>query len=210
MHLGRSAYFIRLFGCPVHCPWCDSAGTWHPDYVPKDVERLSPRELAEAAETSGASFVVVTGGEPAIHDLSELTLALAEKGIGRHLETSGGFEIRGDFDWITLSPKWQKTALPENLQKASEFKLIVEDEDSIRKWIQSVGVYFVPEKVVWLHPEWSQRGNTAVLESITNTVKDRGDPYRAGFQMHKLFKADLLDPNSRASAPLGGDEAKGY
>ncbi|NER01051.1 MAG: radical SAM protein, partial [Cyanothece sp. SIO2G6] len=73
MHLGRSAYFIRLFGCPVHCPWCDSAGTWHPDYVPKDIDRISPKALAEQAAASGAEFVVVTGGEPAIHDLGALT-----------------------------------------------------------------------------------------------------------------------------------------
>lgn len=209
-HMGRSAYFIRLFGCPVHCPWCDSAGTWHPDYVPKNVERVTPEALADAAKASGAEFAVVTGGEPVIHDLKALSEALAARGIGRHLETSGGFEIRGDFDWITLSPKWQKEPLVENLEKASEFKLIVEDENSIEGWIRSVGGFFVSDKPVWLHPEWSQRGNAAVLESITRTVKELGDPYRAGFQLHKLFSADLLDPNSRESAPLGGDESKGF
>ena len=47
VHTGRSAYFIRLQGCPVKCPWCDSAGTWHPDWVPKDVEKISPKTLAE-------------------------------------------------------------------------------------------------------------------------------------------------------------------
>ena len=30
-HSGQSAYFIRTFGCPIHCPWCDSSGTWHPE-----------------------------------------------------------------------------------------------------------------------------------------------------------------------------------
>src|SRR5690606_10755697 len=37
VHMGRSAYFIRTFGCPVKCPWCDSAGTWHPDHIPAKV-----------------------------------------------------------------------------------------------------------------------------------------------------------------------------
>lgn len=208
-HLGRSAFFIRLFGCPVHCPWCDSAGTWHPNYVPKDIERVEPKELARRAKESGAEFVVVTGGEPTIHDLTDLTAALAAVGMPRHLETSGGFEIRGSFDWITLSPKWQKAVLPENLDKASEFKLIVEDADSIEKWIQAIGSSF-DARPVWLHPEWSKRGDASVLESITKTVKARGAPFRAGYQAHKLYRADLLDPNARESAPLGGDEAKGY
>ncbi|MBK1879831.1 7-carboxy-7-deazaguanine synthase QueE [Pelagicoccus mobilis] len=210
VHLGRSAYFIRLFGCPVHCPWCDSAGTWHPDHVPDEVARQSAVELADQALASGAEFVVVTGGEPAIHDLSLLTEEIAKRGMGRHLETSGAFEIRGDFDWITLSPKWQKLPLEENLAKTSEFKLIVEDEQSIAKWVQELGDYVSKASTVWLHPEWSQRANSAVLESITRWVKEKGDPYRAGYQMHKLFNADVLDPNSRKSAPLGGDEAKGY
>lgn len=209
-HLGRAAYFVRLFGCPVHCPWCDSAGTWHPDFVPKDVERLMPVEIAERAAASGAEFVVVTGGEPAIHDLRALTREIANRGIARHLETSGGFEIRGDFDWITLSPKWQKMPLESCLAAASEFKLIVEDAESITRWMTVVGEHFSKVKSVWLHPEWSQRTDAAVLRSITNWVKEHGDPFRAGYQMHKLFDADLLDPNSRESAPLGGDQSKGY
>jgi len=210
MHMGRSAYFIRLFGCPVHCPWCDSAGTWHSDYVPKDVAKLSPFELAEQAEAAGAEFVVVTGGEPAIHDLAALTDEIGRRGLGRHLETSGAFEIKGDFDWITLSPKWQKMPLESSLLRTSEFKLIVEDADSIARWAEAIGSFFEKGETVWLHPEWSQRKNAEVLESITRWVKENGDPYRAGYQMHKLYNADLLDPNSRKSAPLGGDERKGY
>jgi 6-pyruvoyltetrahydropterin/6-carboxytetrahydropterin synthase len=69
-HSGRAAYFIRTFGCPVHCPWCDSAGTWHPDYIPKHIARLEPATLAAEVALTQAEFTVITGGEPAIHDLS--------------------------------------------------------------------------------------------------------------------------------------------
>ena len=92
-HLGRAAYFVRLFGCPIHCPWCDSAGTWHPDQVPSHVEKLAVERIAESAKLSGASFCVVTGGEPCIHDLVPLTDALRSVGLSSHLETSGAFEI---------------------------------------------------------------------------------------------------------------------
>ena len=61
-HLGKSAYFIRLQGCPVKCPWCDSAGTWHPDYVPEVVEKADPEAIAESAFASGCEIVVLTGG----------------------------------------------------------------------------------------------------------------------------------------------------
>lgn len=207
--MGRSAYFIRLFGCPVQCPWCDSAGTWHPDYVPAAIERIGVEALAESAAESGAPFAVITGGEPAIHDLGPLTRALARRGLGRHLETSGAFPIRGDFDWITLSPKWQKLPLAETLAQASEFKLIVESKDSIQRWLEAIGPQ-LGARPVWLHPEWSQRANPEVLECITRAVKERGGAFRAGYQLHKLYKADALDPRSRAEAPLGGKPELGY
>lgn len=203
-HLGRSSFFIRLFGCPVHCPWCDAAGTWHPDYIPKNIEKRDTEDLVKHALESNAEIVVITGGEPAIHDLEELASALCEAGMPAHLETSGAFEIKGRFDWITLSPKWQALPLAANIELASEFKIIVEDEDSIEKWIQYIGLNKFADRPAWLHPEWTQASNPAVLESITATVKRLGDPFRAGYQAHKLYRADLQDPRSRTPVPLGG------
>ena len=104
-HAGRAAFFIRTYGCPVHCPWCDSAGTWHPDLKPDALNRMDVAALAEEAAAARPAFVVVTGGEPAIHDLAPLTDALRAAGLPVHLETSGAFPVRGHFDWITLSPK---------------------------------------------------------------------------------------------------------
>jgi 7-carboxy-7-deazaguanine synthase len=216
IHLGRSAYFIRTFGCPVKCPWCDSAGTWHPDHTPKNVEKAEVEDLVSSVIASKCEFVVITGGEPTIHDLSPLTSALHQEKIPVHVETCGAFPFRGDFDWVTLSPKWWKLPLEENISKASEFKIIVEDESSIEKWSQQFPLadFDVP---VWLHPEWSALNDQAnpqrkkmVLSSISNWVKEHGAPFRAGYQLHKLYDVDRLDPNSRELVPLGGDPNNGY
>ncbi len=216
VHLGRSAYFIRTYGCPVKCPWCDSAGTWHPDHTPKNVEKAEVDELVSAVVQSKCDFVVITGGEPTIHDLSFLTSALHQEKIPVHIETCGAFSFRGDFDWVTLSPKWWKLPMEENLSKASEFKIIVEDELSVEKWVKKIQLadFDVP---VWLHPEWSALNDQenperkiSVLSSISNWVKEHGSPFRAGYQMHKVYDVDRLDPNSRELVPLGGDPNKGY
>jgi len=206
--MGRAAYFIRTFGCPVHCPWCDSAGTWHPEWVPSKIEQHSVKKLADSASTTAAEFVVVTGGEPAIHDLTPLTSALGAKNLPAHLETSGGFPIRGEFAWVTVSPKWLKQPLTENLSRANEIKVIVEDEFSIMRWWREIEPHHRGQ-TVWLHPEWSRRNDPKVLNAISETVKTRGGPFRAGFQLHRLYNVDTLDKGSRPQVPLGGKNPNG-
>jgi organic radical activating enzyme len=208
VHLGRKAFFIRLQGCPVRCAWCDAASTWHPAHVPKDLRRASAEELAAEAAAARPEFVVLTGGEPCIHDLNPLVAALAAQGLSAHLETCGAFALPEGLDWVTVSPKWAKPPLPEALARADELKVIVEDPESIGKWEAALGGWTCP--VVWLHPEWTQRDNAAVLSAVTDAVKARGAPFRAGWQVHKPYAADLRDRRSRPAAPLGGDPAKGF
>lgn len=213
VHAGRAAYFIRTFGCPVHCPWCDSAGTWHPDYIPKHIERLSAESLAAEVAQTKAEFTVITGGEPAIHDLGPLTDALHAVGQQTHLETSGAFPIRGEFDWITLSPKRWKLPLAENVARTDEFKIIVDTPVAISEYVNaltSLGAELNAHSTVWLHPEWSQHNAPAVLDAITEWIKQHGAPFRAGWQLHKNYAADLKDVRSAPPAPLGGDPALGY
>ncbi len=209
VHMGRAAFFIRSFGCPIQCPWCDSAGTWHPDWIPSTIDRLAVDTLVEAARSTRADFVVVTGGEPTIHDLGPLTSALHQAGLPAHLETAGAFPIRGNFDWVTLSPKWAKLPLLENLERADELKLIIEDETSIARWWDKIGSS-VRARHVWLHPEWSQRDNPAVIRSISGWIKDHAGPFRAGYQLHRLYNVDALDTRARPSIPLGGNPALGH
>jgi organic radical activating enzyme len=221
-YMGRAAFFIRLYGCPIKCPWCDSAGTWHPNFKPeKGVARMTTQELLAAAKESQAPIVVITGGEPAIHDLTELTVALGLAGLRVHIETSGAFELKGSFDWITVSPKINHLPAQSVLLVADEIKLIVEHEDSISFWRERLSRIldcdfhnFAMSSAmlgnVWLHPEWSQRAHPLVIGSIVEHVKTFPRVYRAGYQLHKLFKADTFDLRSAAPVPLGGDPSKGF
>ncbi len=207
LHMGKSAFFIRLHGCPVHCPWCDSAGTWHPEHKPKKIDRIDPVNLAEEAFSTGCEIVVITGGEPAIHNLHALTHELRIRNLPIHIETCGAYPIQGDMDWITLSPKFLAHPLMENLNIADEFKIIVEDDTSILKWTGMIDFskFAIP---TWLHPEWSVSQDVSVLTKITEWIKENGFPYRAGFQIHKLFKADENDEKSRPASTLCNEPGK--
>lgn len=214
VHLGRAAYFIRLYGCPQACPWCDSAGTWHRDYRPEGVTLMSAEELAQAvrAESPDGAFVVVTGGEPILFDLAPLVEALHALGRRVHIETSGIAPLRGDLDWVTLSPKpFGQWPLPEVVARADEVKIIVHEPGDIRAGLETLeGLR--EDTVIWLHPEWSKarERDAGVLNAITEAVKD--DPrLRAGYQMHKLYRADDLDVHSdKRLIPLGGNPGLGY
>ncbi|MFC3831479.1 MULTISPECIES: 7-carboxy-7-deazaguanine synthase QueE [Deinococcus] len=214
VHLGRAAYFIRLYGCPQACPWCDSAGTWHRDYRPDSVKLMSARELADVvqAESPEGAFVVVTGGEPILFDLAPLVDALHAIGRRVHIETSGIAPLRGDIDWVTLSPKpfgqWPEASV---VARADEVKIIVHDVADIQAGLDTL-TGLRDDAVIWLHPEWSKARDrdTAVLNAITEAVK-ANPRLRAGYQMHKLYRADDLDAHSdKRLVPLGGNAELGY
>lgn len=208
--IGVNAFFVRLHGCPVKCPWCDSAGTWHAKFKPDNVKRLTSDEIVHAAVESGTRIVVFTGGEPCMQDMTEVTHRLAEHKIDSHLETCGAFEIKGMFTYIMISPKWAALPLDENLHEADSLKIIVEDEMSIALWWKTLGPYF-GNTTTWLHPEWSQRDNQKVLDKIIACVKNNAQlNLRAGWQLHKLYQADAKDPRSQPLVPLGGNPELGY
>jgi 7-carboxy-7-deazaguanine synthase len=123
-HTGRSAFFVRLAGCDVGCPWCDTKHSWPEAPHP----RQTMADLAKAAQQAGehgAAFVVITGGEPLQHDLAPLCTALASSGLPLHLETSGVHPLSGRFDWITLSPKRHRPPSDALLAICDELKVVV-------------------------------------------------------------------------------------
>lgn len=210
--MGRKAFFIRTLGCPVKCPWCDSAGTWHPDWTPDEKQVMSISELVSEAVEVGPEFVVITGGEPAIWDLCPLVHQLKIEGIPVHLETSGAYAIKGAFDWVTVSPKRWGPPIGSSVMMASEFKFIVESPSDIGYYLDLINTTHPVRKRVpiWLHPEWSHREDPIVLQAIAQAVRDTSCGFRAGWQLHKLYRVDSLDKRTRPLVPLGGDPGKGF
>jgi 7-carboxy-7-deazaguanine synthase len=140
---GVPAIFIRLQGCPVGCSWCDTKHTWDQlaereialdQVLVKTQENdgwgaASSEELLATIEQQGytARHVVITGGEPCIHDLMPLTMLLEKNGFGCQIETSGTHEVRcSPHTWVTVSPKVNMRGgmkvLDQALKRADEIK----------------------------------------------------------------------------------------
>ena len=120
-HQGRAAYFIRLGGCDVGCVWCDVKDSWDAEKHP--LKSIST--ILEDIKKYPAEIIVITGGEPLMYDLTELTAALHQNNYQINLETSGAYPLSGALDWICFSPKKFKGPLPEVAIKASELKLVL-------------------------------------------------------------------------------------
>ncbi len=178
-HQGKAAYFIRLAGCDVGCHWCDVKESWDADEHPlKSIE-----EMVEEAAQSNTDVAVITGGEPLMYPLDSLTDALHKKGFKTHIETSGAHPLSGNWDWICLSPKKFKIALPEVLLKAHELKVIVFNKSDF-KWAEKYAELVHPDCQLYLQPEWSKREEMMPL--ITEYIKNHPQ-WRVSLQIHKYL-----------------------
>ena len=77
---GEPTYFVRLAGCDVGCHWCDVKESWGIDQN----QYLSCDEIVAKAVESGTRRVVITGGEPTMHDLTLFTEKLRLAGLKIH------------------------------------------------------------------------------------------------------------------------------
>ncbi len=178
-HQGRAAYFIRLGGCDVGCSWCDVKESWDESLHPKQ----SIEEIVENAKEYPGRLAVITGGEPLLHDLNDLTSALKEAGFETNIETSGSSELSGNWDWICLSPKKFKFPLPEVVQAADELKVVVfnkTDFDWAEKWAAEVK----PACKLYLQPEWGKKEQ--MLPLIIDYIKAH-PRWELSIQSHKYI-----------------------
>ncbi len=178
-HQGKAAYFIRLAGCDVGCPWCDVKESWATDPYP----RIESNKLAEKAAGYESRIAIVTGGEPLMYNLNDLTFYLSERGVSTHLETSGTYPLTGNWNWICFSPKKFKTPLPEFFIMADELKIIIVNNSDF-EWAQRFADKVRPDCKKYLQPEWSR--SNKVLPEIVDFVKQNPE-WEISLQIHKYL-----------------------
>ena len=120
-HAGKPAVFIRLGGCDVGCHWCDVKESWNENDHPK----MSFDKILDQVSKYASKTIIVTGGEPLMYNLELLTRTFKKYNYQLHLETSGVYELTGNWDWITFSPKKFKKPDASIFKEASEIKAII-------------------------------------------------------------------------------------
>lgn len=187
LRAGVPSIFLRLAGCSLKCPYCDTKYAW-------DRGRWTPLpEILDAIDKQKkkypASQVVITGGEPLEQNLTDLITALKSRDYFIAIETNGVEYADLAIDWWTVSPKDVSGYFINKglIKRIDEIKLIVNENLTIEviKKIRAIGDYFT----IFLQPESNDNHkyeNTfylfeqCQLEGIANV--------RPGIQLHKVYK----------------------
>ncbi|AXO80090.1 7-carboxy-7-deazaguanine synthase QueE [Olleya aquimaris] len=177
-HKGTAAYFIRIGGCDVGCHWCDVKESWNADLHPPTSTDVIVANAKKYSDT-----VVVTGGEPLTWDMTALTNKLKAEGCKIHIETSGAYELTGQWDWICLSPKKMKLPTQGVYDKAHELKCIIYNKDDF-KFAEAQAEKVNDNCILYLQPEWSKRDT--MIPMIVDYVM-ANPKWKVSLQTHKYL-----------------------
>jgi len=179
-HAGRAAYFIRLAGCDVGCVWCDVKESWD---IRQD-QYMTIAQIMDALSKTATDFVVITGGEPTMHDLTKLTNALQTAGYEIALETAGVNALKGHIDWYCFSPKKFKQPIAEAYLKANELKVVIAHPSDF-EWAETHASKVGPNCKLYLQTEWEKQDR--FLPQIIDYIK-RNKKWKISLQSHKYMQ----------------------
>lgn len=122
--VGVPSVFVRTSGCNLRCSWCDTPYTsWRPEG-----EDFSVDEILARVGRYGASYVVVTGGEPMIApEIAALTWGLRSQGLHITIETAGTRCQPVECDLMSISPKLSNST-PEGAWSLRHDRLRIQPE----------------------------------------------------------------------------------
>ncbi len=175
---GVNAFFIRLGGCDVGCPWCDTKQSWNVKRHPQ----IEIKELVNQVKIANPAIIIITGGEPLMHNLNPLTKGIKKLGKRLHLETSGSHPFTGIFDWVTFSPKQFKIPHESIYDQVNELKIVIKNEQDLI-WAEQQAALVPSETIKYLQPEW----NTKESENIIFQYVLKNPQWRISLQTHKLL-----------------------
>lgn len=173
-HTGMPAVFIRLAGCSMNCPFCDTK------YAFQKGEEWDEARLLGELKKYPCKTVVVTGGEPTEQDAPALFNALKNAGYEIHLETNGAHDADvSQVDFVCVSPK--KYVSPQMLKKADVIKIVI-GQDTDLEDLQNYYAYENAKTQIYLQPESNKQEN---IDLCVKLLKNHPSA-RLSLQTHKM------------------------
>lgn len=193
---GLPCTFIRLYGCPIGCSYCDQP------QEPKDRKRISIGNIISKVNKLDAEYICITGGEPLIYeDTMALVYELLSLGYKVSIETSGcvpiedcGYsrsyryvmDIKCPSSGVSHKNKYDNLLL---LQKNDEVKYVIanrEDYDFMKKVMKK----YPTSASVLVSPMFTKDGKISedCKDLVDWVLKDKLN-VRVQVQLHKILNA---------------------
>lgn len=200
---GTPASFIRLSGCNLNCPFCD---TQHEQFDHQPISRIISQinKHPNAQLKSPYKHVIITGGEPYIHSLTpELIYILKQAGWFVHVESNGtkSLTLQPEYmpHWMTLSPKLGSRCPYVTVAGANELKFLMDWEGSAPGWTgKSIQAFLNDHCIIpngqqnphlFIQPIWADDDPELCqhnMDFCAEWVK-KNPQFRLSLQVHKLL-----------------------
>jgi organic radical activating enzyme len=128
-------------------------------------------------------LAIITGGEPLMYNLDELTYQLQSEGFETNIETSGAYPLSGSWNWICVSPKKFKPPTTETLANANELKVVIYNKNDFA-WAETYANKVNESCKLYLQPEWERASVMTPL--IINYIK-QNPQWELSLQIHKYI-----------------------
>lgn len=171
---GEASIFVRMAHCNLACSFCDTEFESAVDMSAKDI-------VARCNEFAPRSWVILTGGEPAMQVDDALLDAFSENGNMVAMETNGMFRVnKRKIDWLVVSPKTAEHTL--KVTHADELRYV-------RHGGQGIPLPKVDATHLYLSPMWGPDGRVdpEALATCIELVKQH-PWWRLSIQAHKLWE----------------------
>jgi 7-cyano-7-deazaguanosine (preQ0) biosynthesis protein QueE len=207
VHSGTPSVFLRTYYCNLTCTWCDSKYTWLNQEASKpgvDYQPLSTDAVLEKVLGYGCKHLVLTGGEPLLHQkvLAPVLARLKTAGFYVEVETNGtvapGAETIEQVDCFNVSPKTSNSLVDARLRtrpgalksligsQKAWFKFVVGNAQDVAEVEDLISKHKIPRERVLLMPEGIDA--TALIERsrwLTEVCKEKG--FRFTPRLHILL-----------------------
>ena len=156
LYTGVPSVFVRVAGCNLNCPWCDSA------YAKSDESgtEIPTSSLLEKIREYNVEHVVITGGEPTIYadDLKVLCKDLIALNKKITIETNSTIYVDCNPHLLSLSPKlyqgWDEEIIKKNLSKNCDIqiKIVVDSIEEAVDALKRIEKFNIEKEKIFLMP----------------------------------------------------------
>ena len=185
--VGTPMTFIRLEGCNLRCPWCDTKYS----YDGKSYKLMSITEIENRVKTLGLKNITITGGEPLVNDGFEELISLLSDSYFVKVETNGTIysESLNRNLHITCSPKEPYFIHKKIIPLIDELKFVIDNQITLQNILDVIKQTSTTNII--LQPQSYDLNNSITkTRNMQNSLIEKGVYVRLIPQIHKFLNLE--------------------